>query len=75
MAEAGTWWQLDSGCILQDEGPVWLCEQRGTRQVGSVFFQWDQVRRGTLMWMWMALIRMVVTLMILRMLLMILQLR
>ena len=43
VAEAGSWWQLDSGCIRQEEGPLWLCEQRGKRQVGSVFFQWDQV--------------------------------
>jgi len=42
-AEAGDWWRLGEGCEADEDGQFWLCPQpRGTRQIGSATFTFDQ---------------------------------
>lgn len=41
VAEAGDWWRLDDACRYDaDDAPLWLCEARGARQLGSINLQW-----------------------------------
>ena len=49
-AESGEWWQLDGGCARNEEGPLWMCERRGLRQLGSVNLAWDAAAHGGVGW-------------------------
>ena len=41
-AEAGGWWRLDPECVLEGRAaPLYACERRGQRQIGSVSLVWD----------------------------------
>ena len=40
VTDAGEWWRLDPQCVHRSEAPTWHCEQRGVRQLGSVYLQW-----------------------------------
>ena len=41
-AEAGNWWQLDIACEQEARAaPLWLCERRLQRDIGSVNLVWD----------------------------------
>jgi len=50
VAESGEWWQLDGGCARNEEGPLWMCERRGLRQLGSVNLAWDAAAHGGVGW-------------------------
>jgi len=55
-AEAAGWWRLDDACVQEGPAarpydrtaPLWLCERRDARQIGSVNMVWDQSRQDGL---------------------------
>lgn len=47
VADAGQWWRLDDYCGHDADGPLWYCQTRGTRQLGSINMQWAPGTEGT----------------------------